>query len=178
MSPSMCTLWLVVSSLGALGVLVGSYCCFSYGAASFFSSFSPFSSSSIVELVLSPMVGWEHPLLYLSGTGRASHETAISSSCQQALPSIHNSVWVWWLYMGWITQVGQSLDGLFFSLYSTLCISFHGYFVPPSKKDRNVLPASWASFGLWIVSWVFWASELISTYKWMYTMCVFRNILS
>jgi hypothetical protein len=31
--PSMCTLLLVVQSLGALGVLVGSYCCSSYGAA-------------------------------------------------------------------------------------------------------------------------------------------------
>ena len=28
------------------------------------------------------MDGCEHPLLYLSGTGRASQETAISGSCQ------------------------------------------------------------------------------------------------
>jgi hypothetical protein len=34
-------------------------------------------------------------LLYLSGTGRASQETAISASCQQALVGIHSSVWVW-----------------------------------------------------------------------------------
>jgi hypothetical protein len=34
-------------------------------------------------------------------------------------------------------QVGQSLDGLSFSICSTLCLcnSFHGYFVLPSKKD-------------------------------------------
>jgi hypothetical protein len=31
----------------------------------------------------------EHPLLYLPGTGRASQETAILSSCQQALVGIH-----------------------------------------------------------------------------------------
>ena len=31
-------------------------------------------------------------------------------------------------------QVGQSLDGLFISLCSTLCL----YFVPPSKKDGSI----------------------------------------
>jgi hypothetical protein len=31
-------------------------------------------------------------------------ETAISGSCQQALAGIHNSIWVWWLYMGWIPR--------------------------------------------------------------------------
>ena len=33
MGPSMCILWLVVKSLGALGVLVGSYSCSFYRAA-------------------------------------------------------------------------------------------------------------------------------------------------
>jgi hypothetical protein len=37
-------------------------------------------------------------------------------------------------------QVSQSLDGHFFSLYSTLCLynSFHGYFVLPSKMDISI----------------------------------------
>jgi hypothetical protein len=37
-------------------------------------------------------------------------------------------------------QVGQFLDGHAFSLCSELCLcnSFHGYFVPPSKKNQNV----------------------------------------
>ena len=59
-----------------------------------FSSLGTFSSSFIGDHVLSPMDGCEHPLLYLSGTGRASQETAIPGSCQQALVGIHNSVWV------------------------------------------------------------------------------------
>ena len=42
-----------------------------------------------------PMDGCEPPLLFLSDTGRASHETAISGSYQQAHVGIHNSVWVW-----------------------------------------------------------------------------------
>jgi hypothetical protein len=38
------------------------------------------------------------------------------------------------------TQVGQPLDGLSFSLYSTLCllISLHECFVPPARKDRSI----------------------------------------
>jgi hypothetical protein len=44
--------------------------------------------------VFHPIDGCEHPLLYLSGTGIASQETAISGSCQQNLVSICNSVWV------------------------------------------------------------------------------------
>ena len=55
----------------------GSYCSSSYGAAKPFSSLGPFSSSSIGDPVLSPMVDCEHLLLYLSGTDRASQETAI-----------------------------------------------------------------------------------------------------
>ena len=66
-----------------------------------------FSSSFIGDPVLSPMVGYEHSPLYLSGSGRASQETAISSSFQQALVGIHYSVWVWWLCMWWIPRWGS-----------------------------------------------------------------------
>jgi hypothetical protein len=41
---------------------------------------------------LSPMVSYNHSLLYLSGSGRASQETTISGFHQQALPGIHNRV--------------------------------------------------------------------------------------
>jgi hypothetical protein len=77
MGPTMCTLWLMVQSLEALGVLIGSYCYSSYGAAKFFTPLSPFSSSSIGDPVLSPTDGYVCSPLYLSGTGRASQETAI-----------------------------------------------------------------------------------------------------
>jgi hypothetical protein len=49
---------------------------------------------------------FEHPLLYLPGTGIASYETAITGSLQQNLSGICNSVWVWWLVMGWIPGWG------------------------------------------------------------------------
>ena len=88
-------------------ILVNSYCCFFYVAANTFSSLGPFFSSFIGDLVLSSMDGCEHPLLYLWGSGRASPETAISGSCQQNLVGIHYSVWVWWLYMGWIPRWGS-----------------------------------------------------------------------
>jgi hypothetical protein len=60
-----------------------------------FSSFMPFSSSFIGNPMLSSMVGCKYPFLYLSDSDRASQETAISGSCQQALVGIHNSVWIW-----------------------------------------------------------------------------------
>jgi hypothetical protein len=58
----------------SLGVLVTSCCCSSYGATNPFSSLGPFSSSFTGDPVLSPMDGCEHPLLYLSGTGRVSRQ--------------------------------------------------------------------------------------------------------
>jgi hypothetical protein len=86
----------------AQGVLVSSHCCSSYRVADPFTSLSTFSSSSIGGHVCHPIDDCEHPLLYLSGTGIASQESAISRSCQQNLAGICNSVCVWWLIMVWI----------------------------------------------------------------------------
>jgi hypothetical protein len=76
------------------GVLVSSYCCSSYRVADPFSSLGAFSSSSIGDPVIHPIDDSEHPLLYLPGTGLASHETAISGSFQQNLAGICNSVFL------------------------------------------------------------------------------------
>ena len=84
MDTFMCTPWLVVQSLGALGGLAYGHCCFLYGVANPLSSFSSFSNSSIGNPTLSPMIGCEHPPLYLSGSSRSSQEIAISGSYQQA----------------------------------------------------------------------------------------------
>ena len=54
-----------------------------------------------------PIDDGEHPLLYLSGTGIASQETAILGSFQHNLAGISNSVCVWWLIMGWIPGWGS-----------------------------------------------------------------------
>jgi hypothetical protein len=56
----------------ALGVLVSSYCCFSYRVADPFSSLGTFFSSSIWVPVFHPIDDCEHPLLYLAGTSIAS----------------------------------------------------------------------------------------------------------
>ena len=40
------------------------------------------------------------------------------------------------------------------------------------KHPHFDLPSSWTSYGLWIISWVFWAFGLISTYQRVHTMCV------
>jgi hypothetical protein len=62
--------------------------CSSYGASEPFSSLGTFYTFFIGDLVLHPMDDYEHPLLYLPGTGRASQKTALSGSCQQALVGI------------------------------------------------------------------------------------------
>ena len=90
-----------------LGILVSSYCCSTYSIADPFSSLATFSCSSIRGPVFHTIDNCEHPLLYLPGTVIASHETAISVSFQQNLAGICNSVWVWWLIMGWIRGWGS-----------------------------------------------------------------------
>ena len=89
------------------GVLVSSYHWSSYRVADPFSSLSTFSSSFIGGPVIRPIDDCEHPLLYLPGIGMTSQERAMSVSCQQNLSGICNSVWVWWLYMGWIPRWGS-----------------------------------------------------------------------
>ena len=67
--------------------------------ANAFRSLVPFSSTFTGDPVLHPIDSCEHPLLCFSGTGRAYQETAISGSCQQALVGIHDSVWVFMVWM-------------------------------------------------------------------------------
>jgi hypothetical protein len=73
--------------------------------------------------MLSPMVGSEHPPLYLSGSGRASQEIAISGFCQQAF-FWHSQQCLGLINVyGMDPQVGHSLDGLSFILYLTHFVS-------------------------------------------------------
>jgi hypothetical protein len=95
-----CVLWLVVWSPGALGQ--GGVWLVDIGLPPIRlqdpSALSVLSLTTPLRPMLSSMAGCEHPHLYLSGTGRASQETAISGFCQQAYLGIHNSVWVCELY--------------------------------------------------------------------------------
>ena len=45
--------------------------------------------------------------LHLSGSGRASQETSISDSFQQAFLDTSNNAWLWCLYMQWIPRWGS-----------------------------------------------------------------------
>jgi hypothetical protein len=97
------------------GVLASSYWISTYRVADPFSSLGTFSSSSIGVPVFHLINDYEHLLLYLTGTGIASQKRAISASCQQNLSGICNSVWVWWLYKGWIP--GRAVSGWSFLPY-------------------------------------------------------------
>jgi hypothetical protein len=61
-----------------------------------------FSSFSIGGPVSHLIDDCEHPLLYFPGTSIASYKTVIPRSFQQNLSGLCNSVWVWWMIMGWI----------------------------------------------------------------------------
>jgi hypothetical protein len=143
-----------------MGVLVSSYCCSFYRIANHFSSLGTFTSSFIGGTVYHPRDDCEHTLLYLRGTSIASQESAITGSCQQNLPGICNSVWVWWLYMGlipWWGSLWMVLPSIsapnFVSVTPSMGVLF------PSLRKNEVSPL-WSSFFLsfsvlQIVSWVF-----------------------
>jgi hypothetical protein len=129
-----------------------------------------FSGSFIQDPVLHPMDDCEHPLLYFPGTGKASQETIKSSSCEQNLVGISNSVWIWWLFMEKVPQVGKSLDEHSFSLCSDfvsvnpfLCILF------PLLR-RIEVSTIWSSFFLSFLCFAncilgilsFWANKHLS----------------
>ena len=116
---SMCTLWLLVYYLGALGILVGSYSFSFYGAAKPFSYFSPFSSSSIGYPMLSPKLdlciyqALAEPLrrpLYQAPFIKHLFASTIMSGL----------VTIFWMD----PQVGKSLDGLSFTIgYALVSVS-------------------------------------------------------
>jgi hypothetical protein len=121
----------------ALGVLVSSYCCSIHRAADPFSSLGTFSSSSIGDPAIHPIDDCEYPLLYLPGTGIASHETPISGSFQQNLAGVCNNVCIWWLIMVWIPKWGSLWVVHPFVLAPNFVsvTPSHGYFVPYSKEE-------------------------------------------
>jgi hypothetical protein len=153
-----------------LGVLVSSYCYSTYRVADSFSSLCTFSSSSIAGPVFHPIADYEHPLLYLPGTGVASQERAISGSCQESLSGICNSVWVWWLYMVWIPRWGS----LWMVFASVLTLNFVS--VIPSMGilfpilRRKEVSTLWSSFFLTFMCFAncildilsFWANNRLS----------------
>ena len=139
MSPFMCILWLVVQSLGALGVVV-----WPVDTVAPSMRLQPLSAPSVPSPtppsgapVLSPINGWlQAPAsvfvrLWQSLLGD-SHIRLPSASTSRHPQYYQGLVAVY----GVDPQVGESLDGLSFNLCSTLClyIFFCEYFVHPSKK--------------------------------------------
>jgi hypothetical protein len=119
--------------------------------------------------MLSPMVGCKHPHLYWSGSSRASQETAVSGSYQQVLLGISNSVWVWYLLMGWIPRWG--------SLWMTFPSISVPLFVPVFPLDRS---NSGLKFLRWVggpipqleampIHWI-WSLQVLSPLCWVFQL--------
>jgi hypothetical protein len=100
--PSLLHMQLETQALG-----VSSHYCSSYRIANTFSSLGTFSSSFIGGPVFHPIDDSKHTLLYLPDTGIASQDIVLSGSSQQNIADICNSVWVWWLFVGWIPGWGS-----------------------------------------------------------------------
>ena len=81
------------------------------------------------------------------------HRRHISGSCQQALVGIHNSIWVWWLYMRWISRWG-SLWTIIPSVSVPHFVSvtpFMGILFPLLRKIKvSTLWSSFLSFMLFV----------------------------
>jgi hypothetical protein len=125
------------------------------------------------DSMLNPMVGCQHLPLYLSGSGRGSQETDILGFHQQALPSIHNIIWFWLLYMGWIPR-WSSLWMAFASVSAP-----HFVFIFPSMSilftllrgtEVSILCSSFFLGFIWSVNCIlgilnFWANMLHCVYS-------------
>jgi hypothetical protein len=120
--------------------------------------------------VLHPMNDCEHPLLYLSGTARASQERAISGSCQQALVGIHNSKWFWWLFMGWIPRWDSHwmvIPSVSASHFVSVTLSI-GVLSP--LLTRSEVSTFWSSFFLSFMCFTYCILGILSF--WVHIMCV------
>jgi hypothetical protein len=89
--------------------------------------------------VIHPIDDYEHTLMSLLGPGIVSQETAISGSFQQNLAKCMQWCQRLEADYGMDPWIWQSLDGPSFCLSSKLCLcnSFHGCFVPNSKKGQS-----------------------------------------
>jgi hypothetical protein len=102
---SMCILWLVVQTPGIPGcILLVDIIAPSMGLQ--IPSAPSVPSPSLPSRTQCSVQGLavSISLCICQALAQPSQETAISGSCKQALPGIHNSVLVWWLYMGWISS--------------------------------------------------------------------------
>jgi hypothetical protein len=123
----------------ALGVLVSSYCCSTYRVVDPFSSLGTFSSFSIGGPVFHPIADCEHPLAVF-----ARHVHSLTRDSYIRVLSAKSCWCMQWCQLleadyGMDPWVRQSLDGPSFRHSSKLCLcnSFHGCFVPNSKRGQS-----------------------------------------
>jgi hypothetical protein len=121
---------------------------------------------------------YEHPLLYLPSTVIASYKTAITGSLQQNLAGICNSVWVWWLIMGWIPRWGilQIVHPFLLAPNFVSVTPFMGVILFPIVR-RNEVSTHWSSLFLIFLSFgncivgilCFWANIYLSVNAYLMT---------
>jgi hypothetical protein len=137
MGPSMCILWLVVQSLGAPEGLGGWHCCFLHEAAT-----PPKLLQSLCQLLHQGWHAQSNGWLWASPSVLVMLWQDVSGDSHIRLLSA-STCWHLQSHLGLVTvyrmdsQVGQSLDGLSFSLCSIFCLCTWScdYFIPLSRKE-------------------------------------------
>ena len=119
------------------------------------------------------MVVYEHSTVCQASAGpltRQLYQTPIIRLFLEytIVSGFDNFIWVG--SPGWAVSGWPILHSLFYTL-SLMSILFP--LLKRTEASTIWFPSPGASFGLWIVSWVLWASGLISAYQWVNTMCVF-----
>ena len=138
MGPSLCTPWLVIWSLEALGYWL---VCIVVPPMGLQNPLTPLVLS-LVPLRTLCSVKWLADSIHLcicqtlvESLRRQLYQASVSKHllASTIMSGFGDCIWD-------ESQVGQSLDGHLFSLCSTVCLCnfYHGYFVPPSKKDRSI----------------------------------------
>jgi len=170
----MCTVWLVVYSLGAMWALVGWYYYYSCGIANqnprgpsvLSLTHSLGSLCSVWWLAVSILICFSTALA--KPLSRPSYQVPVSKLFLASAIETGFGGYIW-------DPSPDGLSVLSFNLCFTHCpcMSSHEDFVFSSKKNwcTHIFNFLFLEI-LWIISWVFQAFGLISTYQRVYTMCV------
>jgi hypothetical protein len=128
-----------------------------------------FSSSLIRSPVFHPIDDYEHPLLYLPGTGIASQERAISGSCQLWFLGFPQCLLLYSAFPFWFGSLRYWLYS--FQLVFSKGLSFLLTF---SKNQHLVLLILWFSLfvpNLLIAPWVWLVPVIYSSWVYVLLLC-------
>ena len=141
MGPSMCTIWLEIKSLGALGVLIGSYC---FLPMRLQTPSAPCILSLVPPLTIMCSVQWLAESIHfcicqalVESLRRQLYQAPV---CKHLLASTIVSGFgnCMWNGSPGGTVFGWPFFFFPFVFHTFVCVVSHGYFLSPSKRDKSI----------------------------------------